>query len=206
MRYNMFSGSKSQIRSGLALLACLCAGSAKAATTITFDPQSGANGDPFVSDTEGGFTVVPTTAGNWFQAQAFGNPAPSIFDGPVGGPSVATIEVTDGGSDFTFDSLDESSNNGTSDFTITGSAGGTVEFTETGTFPDSGPPFNFTTFFGTDSTTPIDTLDITVNPNGQPSSVNVDNIVLGEVPEPASISLLLGAAAIGFQRRRRSMR
>jgi uncharacterized protein (TIGR03382 family) len=208
MRFNGLSISTSRIGMVAALFAGVCGGRVLADTTITFSPQSGSTGDPFVSDTESGFTVVPTTSGNWFQSQAFGNPAPSIFDGPIGNPSIASIEVTDGGG-FTFKSLDQSSNNGDSDFSITGSAGGTAEFTETGVFANSSPSgFSFTTYSSTvgDSSVPIDTLDITITPTGGPTSVNLDNIVLGSVPEPTSISLGLGLAALGLQRRRRSVR
>jgi len=176
--------------------------------TLTFSPQTGLNGANFVSDTELGFTVVPTTANNWFQGQMYGNPTPSIFDGPIGSPSVATIEVTRGGSQFSFDSIDYSSNNGPSDYTITGILDDDTVFTETGTFPGVNPPFSFSTYFAgvDDSMTPIDTLDVTVTPLAGNTSVNFDNIGLGTlvgVPEPASASILVGMVALGLRRRAR---
>ena len=65
---------------GAVCLLGMAAGGASA-TTITFNGLAGANGDPFTTYTESGFTVSPTL-GTWFQGQAFGNPVPSIFSGP----------------------------------------------------------------------------------------------------------------------------
>jgi hypothetical protein len=208
MRYNLCSASKLQVALALGLFAGVCAARAHADTTLTFAPQNGASDSPFVSDTESGFTVTPTTQNNWFVGQLFGDPVPSIYDGPIGTPTGASILVTAGGADFTFLSLDDASNNGASNFVIVGIAGLISEFTESGQFAMSGS--SFTTYSSTigDSTVPIDNLDITIFPLAGTSSVNLDNIVLGEpvLPEPASASIGLGLAALGLQRRRRKVR
>jgi hypothetical protein len=206
-----FNSSRRQIRvllgTTLISLAGVAGGGAfGATTTITFAPQSGANGDPFVSDVESGFTTVPTTAGNWFQGQLYGNPVPSIYDGPTFNASVASIQITDGGGLFNFNSLDESSNNGPSDYSISGLKGGITQFLEAGTFAGTFGPYVFSTYSSSaaDSATPIDTLDVTITPRGA-TSVNLDNIVLGtSVPEPASAGILLGGGALGLLRRRRA--
>ena len=207
MRYNIFGGSKSRIVSALALSAGLCGGANAATTTITFAPQSAETNSPFVSDAESGFTVVPTTEDAWFVGQLFGNPVPSIYDGPIDDPTTAGIQVTEAGADFTFASLDEASNGDVSDFVIVGLAGGSPKFTELGQFAASSG--SFTTYSSTvgDSIIPIDTLDVTIIPFGGANSVNLDNIVLGTtVPEPTSVSIGLGLAALGLQRRRHRAR
>jgi hypothetical protein len=96
------------------------AGGGASATTITFGGLNGANEDPFTTYTESGFTVSPTL-GTWFQGQLFGNPAPSIFSGPVSGsPATDAVTVTEGGQKFTFSQLDLAANNGNVNFTFTG--------------------------------------------------------------------------------------
>jgi hypothetical protein len=61
---------------------------------ITFAPLPGPNGAPYGGHVEAGFTVTPTF-GMWFQSLVFGNPAPSIFAGPIGTPGISEIEVID---------------------------------------------------------------------------------------------------------------
>src|SRR5207249_3110694 len=85
--------------------------------SITFSNLVGANGDPYLGSTEDGFTVTPTL-GSWFQSQGYGNPAPSIFAGPIGAPVDSAIQILNGGGTFTFSSLDYSSNNGESTYEI----------------------------------------------------------------------------------------
>jgi len=113
------------------------------ADNIIFTSQT-SDGNPFVSDTEGGYTVVPT-AGTWFQGDSYGNPVPSIFAGPIGSPGHSAISVTDGGGNFLFGSIDYSSNNGDSSYTILGKSGATVDYTETGTLPGVSGIFSFST-------------------------------------------------------------
>ena len=50
------------------------------------------NGTPYAGHTENGFDVTPT-AGAWFVAQAFGNPVPDVFAGPVGSPTLSSLLV-----------------------------------------------------------------------------------------------------------------
>jgi len=174
------------------------------ADVVTFSGLSGGNGTPFTTYTEGRFTVTPITD-DWFQAEVYGNPLPSIFDGPVGSPGLATIRIT-GSADFTWQSIDYSSNSGPSIYNIEGLLDGVPQFDETGTLKAQFAPFGFTTLGGVHSGTLIDTLDITVNPNivgvPPPTSINLDNIVLSPVPEPGSL-VLLGPVLLGLIRFRK---
>jgi PEP-CTERM motif-containing protein len=193
--------------STVVLAAGLWAGTV-AAAIIDFGGLPGVNGDPLAPYSEDGFTVTPTR-GNWFEAHAFGNPVPSIFAGPIGSPLTSQISVVDSdGDDFTFRSVDFSSNNGDSEYTIEGFLNGVsvLLLTDvTGGFPG---PWNTVSDL---SGTVIDELQITLNPTGSPTSMNVDNICLNAgrvcsdatVPEPGSLlALLTGLAVLGFARRR----
>ena len=69
------------------------------AATITFSGLTGANGTLLtIPYTEGGFTVN-TTAGEFFQAQLFGNPIPSLFATLA---TTDTLDVTGGSFMFAF--------------------------------------------------------------------------------------------------------
>ena len=184
----------------------LCAGGASA-TTITFSGLAGANGSPFSTYTESGFTVTPTV-GSWFQGQAFGNPIPSIVAGGVfGGPAADSISVTDGGSRFTFSSLDFAPSPASNvDYTFTGTLGGASVFNITGVLT---PPQNFETISSTVAGDVIDDLvvSVTIVANDPNQSVNIDNIVVAAVatPEPMTLGLLAtGLGLLGLAYRRRS--
>ena len=97
------------------------------ATTITFSGLSGPNAAPFTPYVESGFTVSPTL-GSWFQAQLFGNPAPSIAAGSVfDGPNNDAVAVTDGAR-FTFSQIDLATANDNTVYTFTGTLLGAPVF------------------------------------------------------------------------------
>jgi hypothetical protein len=184
--------------------ACLFAPAIKA-ETITFAPLGGPNQSPYVGHTEVGFNVTPV-GGAWFQGQVFGNPVPSIFAGPVGSPTISSIQIvrTSAGL-FTFGALDYSSNNGNSTFLIQGFLGVNTVFTQTGTL--SGPGGVFSTLLSAFPNVQMDRFFFQVTPGSGVTSINIDNIVVNStaVPEPATL-LLLGtglAGALGAAHRRR---
>lgn len=177
---------------------------AAAHAAITFDGVL-SSGFPGSAYTEGGFTVT-ATEGTWFEAPIYGNPAPSIFAGPIGSPTVSTIEVT--GGSFTFAGLDISSNNGSSDYSFTGFLGATLVYSLVGAAPvSSAPSFGFTSLLS-GSTVTMDRLVVTITAGQSVTSVNIDNILVTAapvgVPEPATLALvgfgLLGLAAVARRR------
>ena len=176
------------------------------ATIITFGGLGGANGSLFTTDTEGGFTVT-STVGEWFEAQVFGNPIPSIVAGGVfGGPAVDSISVTEGGGSFSFSSLDFApSPVGDVHYTFTGTLGGSPVFSVSGTLV---PPQVFETVLSGVSADVIDKLvvGVTLSDTTTNASVNIDNIVVSRaaVPEPMTLGMLAtGLTLLGLLRRRR---
>ncbi len=190
----------------LSFVLLLGAVSAANADVVTFAPLVGANGTPYAGHVEGGWTVTPT-AGSWFEAQAFGNPIPSIFAGPIGSLSTSAIRLT-GPSSFTFSSVDLASNNGSSNYLFEGFVGASLVYSTGGTVP--GAVGIFTTFNNPFSAVVVDRIVITLTPTGQPSSINLDNITIFRsgpqaVPEPATL-LLLGSGLLGVASRLRKRR
>lgn len=183
---------------------------AAAATTITFGGLVGANGAPFTTYTESGFTVAPNVGSLWCEAHVFGNPVPSIFAGTeslCGSPTnTNAVTTTEGGADFAFSSVDIAANNGDTLFSIVGSLLGSNVFLFSGTVPGHPPgPFSFTTV-GSPSGN-IDQLIITLTTQG--TSSNLDNIVLipgAPLPEPGTIALVGLALVAGLASARRRMR
>ncbi len=162
------------------------------ATVITFSPLPGPTDAPYAGHAESGFTVT-ATSGSFFQALVYGNPVPSIYDGPVGQPSTGAIQVTEGGALFTFNSVDYSSNNGNSGYSIQGFNGASMAFNDTGVLSGTFSPFSFSTLAGAHTAVQIDRLLIQITPSTGVTSVNLDNInVASGVPEPATFVMLGG--------------
>jgi PEP-CTERM motif len=166
---------------------------------ITFSDLSGPNLAPFTGIAEGGFVVTPTS-GTWLQAMIYGNPGPSIADGPVNAPGIGVIQVTDGAGLFSFEGFDFSSNNGDSTYDIQGFQGASLAYEETGTLAGTFGPFSFTTLHAADPTVAVNGLLIEIIPGAGATSVNLDNIQflsLVNAPEPGGM-LLLGLGLAGF--------
>lgn len=183
----------------LVLVLQASAGFAQPGTGITFSGLSGPNLAPFIGDTEGGFVVMPTS-GTWLQATIYGNPGPSIVDGPVNAPGIGVIQVTDGAGFFTFQGFDFSSNNGDSAYVVQGFQGATLAYQETGTLAGTFGPFSFSTLHTSDPSVAVNGLLIEVIPGSSATSVNLDNIEVLSVisaPEPGG-TLLLGLGLAGI--------
>lgn len=170
--------------------------SSAGAGVITFDGLSGGNGTAFTTYVEGDFTVTPTM-GAFFQAQAFGNPTPSIYGGPVGAPTPSTIEVTDQATGrFTFSGVDLTSNSaaGTT-YTIEGFLNNAQVLTQSVTIDQINA---FISVASVDSSQALDRLTILGTPAQGVTSFNIDNIgvtsIPAGVPEPSALLLSLGGA------------
>ena len=166
------------------------------ASVITFSPLPGPTDSPYGGHTEAGFEVA-SILGTWFQALVYGNPLPSIYDGPVGSPGTAAIQVVAGGLiPFTFSSVDYSSNNAASTYLIQGFMGVSLVFTQSGGLAASLPPsFGFSTLAST-SAASINRLTIQVTPGTGVSSINLDNINVTTVPVPEPGTLVLLTAGL----------
>ena len=194
---------------GLALLGYLVLGETVARSQVAivqpqgidFSNLTGKAGDPYLGSSQGGFAVTPT-AGNWFQSPSYGNPPPSIYDGPVDQPGNAVLQITDGAGPFTFSSLSFSSNNGDSSYDIRAFLGANLEYEETGTLPGTFGPFSFSTLTIAHSTVAVDGLFIAVSPGAGVTSINLDNILVATIPEPGGVlTLALGFLSLSWLRR-----
>ena len=176
----------------------------QAVTTVTFNGLGGSNGDPltpFVAYVENGVSVVPNE--NWFVAKSYGNPVPDIYYVPSGFAfaGAITMAMTNSG-DFTFSSVDISSNGGVStDVFFEGRLDGDLKLFYSIAVNSNSPP-SFVTHTNPNQAVIIDSLVIALPPNSGVSSVNVDNIVLNSVPEPGTW-LLMGAGLLGLSLARR---
>jgi len=168
---------------------------------INFSGLSGPNGTPYTGHTEGDFTVT-VTGGIWQQSLAYGNPIPSILDGPIGAPAVGTLFITDNVDLFTFGSLSFSSNNGDSSYDIQGFLGATMVYHQTGTLAGSFTPFSFKTLLSDSPSLQLDSLLINLVPGDGVTSINLDNIGVATIPEPSSLALLAAAVVMVIGRAR----
>lgn len=167
------------------------------ATVISFDGLSGNNLDNFGSYYESGF-LIAKGAGDIFQGKVYGAPLPSLFLGPNFGEATGVIEVFNGGASFTYLGFDLSDNRGSADYQIQGFHHGALVYLQSGNQNLGG----FSTI-GSLSRRSIDRLVFTLTANG--SSLNIDNIALGTVPEPESWALIIAGFTLvgGTMRRQR---
>ena len=206
MLHHRHQGSKLlALALGVAGTFCVCASGQ--AAVITFDTTAANAGNPFVEETDMGFTIDPTLGSFFYSGPTPPNDvnlANSIYDGPTYSPTNAELVLTSASGSFDFTSVDLASRTGTSTYAITGFSGGAVAFSVTGSLT------NNNTFVAVDATaaeaaTPITSLDVLLAPGKGATAINVDNIAVTAVPEPMTTSLVglggIALAAFGWRRR-----
>jgi hypothetical protein len=177
--------------------------------TIDFNGLQGSDGSPFSNYSEYGFNVSAVTD-QWLVGQSGGNPGPYIYF--IAQPNqdvTATIDVTEGGAEFNFKSVDLYSSITTIPYTFTGFLGSNQVFSVSGTVPNTFG--NFATVDNPDANTYVTSLEISLTNDPGPCCSNpmgLDNIVVSQgtttTPEPGTLLLLCsGVAALGFRVGRR---
>jgi hypothetical protein len=154
------------------------------ASVIDFNTLTGANGDPFSTYSENGFTVT-AIQGSWSRAFLFGNPIPAIFCNQC---APGTVAITDGGAPFTFASVDLGNAQSSVDtFIIQGFRLGSMVFSQSGSLTLAN---SFQTFASIDPTVLMDNLTISLTSSASLFDYNIDNIVVDAVPEPGTVVLV----------------
>lgn len=189
----------SALSTGILLLFLTTTPAFAGTVTIGFDGLTGKGA--FTSYTQDGFTVS-SSSGDWLISQTFGDPAPYIyFLSPAGSTTTASIDVTEGGSNFTFSSIDLYSSTTKIPYTFAGLLNGSTVFTVTGVVPNTFG--NFALVTNPDATLDINELEVTLEDPCCSNPVGLDNLAVvtttSTTPEPASLALVLaGLAALGF--------
>lgn len=135
------------------------------------------NGAAVSSYTESGFTVAATSAG-WLASTTYGRPAPFIqFFAEPSTTATGRVEVTAGGSAFTFASAEFYSSTTRIPYTITGTRNGASVFTLTGEVPNTFGSFR--AVVNPNAASSIDKLTIVLtNTAAVRNPMGVDNIVV----------------------------
>lgn len=175
-----------------------------AGITVDFNTISDVNAAPFHQYTESGITVS-STSGAWLVDKIFGDPTPYIyFNSAAGSTTTASIAVGEGGSNFSFNSIDLYSSTTIIPYSFTGFHNGDIAFSVSGTVPNTYGSFALVT--NPDSDVAIDMLEVRLTDPAAPCCSNpmgLDNITVvpaaASVPEPGGTSLLMaGLATIGL--------
>ena len=164
------------------------------AGVITF--QQVPNG-PLSTYTEAGFTAS-ILSGSWAARFDYGNPAPFIqFPSQNNQETIGAIQVTSGGSPFTFGSVDLYSSVTTIPYAITGYLNTTQVFSLQGTIPNTFG--DFATLANPQANVLIDRLTITLTNPVVNNPMGLDNVVVtpaAAVPEPGTLALFSANALL----------
>lgn len=164
------------------------------AGAITF--QQVPNG-PLSTYTEAGFTAS-ILSGSWVPRLDYGNPAPFLqFAGQNNQETIGAIQVTSGGSPFTFGSVGLYSSVTPIPYSISGFLDNTQMFSLQGTIPNTFG--DFATLANPQANVLIDKLTITLtNPvsNNPMGLDNLDVTPAAAVPEPGTLTLFSATALL----------
>ncbi len=167
------------------------------AQTIDFGGLAGANGQAFSGPyVEDGYSTS-ATGGEVFEGHIFGNPQPSLVVGSVfNGGNLGVVETSRAAS-FKLSSFELSAQNGDAGWLVEGFLGAALVYSYGGT-----AGAGFSPYAGNAGV--VDRVRFTLTPGG--TSVNIDNITLAAVPEPASWALMIaGFGLAGGAMRRRNV-
>lgn len=144
--------------------------------TIAFGGLSG-NGSQFIEYDESGFSIS-SSLGSWEVMENYGNPAPAIiFMREADEPEFqGEVEITSGGSVFSFKSVDLYSSVTPIPYTIKGYRNSELVFTLSDTVPNTFGKFKRVE--NPEATDAIDTVSIRLTNPATPNPVGLDNIVV----------------------------
>jgi len=174
--------TKRTLWSAVAAIGLASAGNSALASVIDFRTLSGPDGSAFNSYNQSNFNVS-VASGSWFRGTASGNPAPSIFLGPLDDPAAGSVTVTQVTTGvFTFAGVDLETNNYPASYTIMGYRQGSLVLSQSG---DLNTPNSFTTIASAAPSVVLDSLTIAITPGDNTTSVNVDNINVTALNPPS---------------------
>jgi hypothetical protein len=180
---------------GVSAAALLAAGAQ--AQTIDFGGLAGVNGQAFAGPyLEDGYSTS-RTGGQVFEGHIFGNPQPSLVVGSVfGGGNLGVIE-TSRATAFRLGSFELSAQNGNANWLVEGFLGAVAVYSYGGVAGSGFSPYAGNAGL-------VDRVRFTLTPTG--TSVNIDNITLRAVPEPATWAMMImGFGLVGYGMRRRKV-
>lgn len=183
----------SRVLAGASAIALFATGAH--AQTIDFGGLAGVNGDAFTGPyVEDGFSTS-AVGGQVFEGHLFGNPEPSLVVGSIfGGGNLGVIE-TSRATAFRLGAFELSAQNGNASWLVEGFLGAVAVYSYGGVAGSGFSPYAGNAGL-------VDRVRFTLTPTG--TSVNIDNITLRAVPEPATWAMMImGFGLAGYAVRSR---